>query len=552
MTYLGPIALLMAFVGASAGCVDGEPAEVTGTDAGLDTGPASGVTYHGAVRAIVERRCLSCHITGGAAPFALDSWEAVEPLAPAMASAVARGDMPPWNMAPDCRDIEHSRALNGDEKQLFALWQQGGFTEGDPSTYLPPDMPPAPALGPPTLELAIAEPYVASTFTPDDYRCFLLEHTFAEDTYLTATTVFPDAGDIVHHVLIYEVPADEVGVIAAKDSNQSGPGYTCYGGPGGSGQLLAGWVPGQVPNVYPDGAALRVTAGSSLVMQVHYNVIAYGAQDAVPADQSRVALWALPSGQRPNRRVTITPFAQVSLDIPAGDPSVVAVATQDVPIPLTYLGVIPHMHTLGTSLSVTLERRNGERECLADVPDWDFNWQQYYAYAPEDRVQGSIGDTLTLRCEFDNSAANQPVVNGQQQTPRDVSWGEGTLDEMCLNYLVTTIPNYQQGTGEPCDGAPQCLLDCPASDVQCALGCLYFANACFECGLDAVFVSCGPRLCPLQYLGLNSCLQACDDELLVCALNDCAEPLDAAYGCLQPQLMAGACNADTSSCGFQL
>jgi hypothetical protein len=45
-----------------------------------------------------------------------------------------------------------------------------------------------------------------------------------------------------------------------------------------------------------------------------------------------------------------------------------------------------------------------------------------------------------MTCVYDNSAAHQPVVNGVQQAPRDVAWGEGTLDEMCLTYAVVLVP----------------------------------------------------------------------------------------------------------------
>jgi hypothetical protein len=44
-------------------------------------------------------------------------------------------------------------------------------------------------------------------------------------------------------------------------------------------------------------------------------------------------------------------------------------------------------------------------------------------------------DTLTVRCEYDNSPANQSLLNGQRIQPRDVTWGEGSLAEMCLNYV---------------------------------------------------------------------------------------------------------------------
>jgi hypothetical protein len=90
------------------------------------------------------------------------------------------------------------------------------------------------------------------------------------------------------------------------------------------------------------------------------------------------------------------------------------------------------MHTLGTRLSATLAGTGGE-QCMIDVPDWNFEWQLDYAYvepATYDRA-----DELTVRCEYDNSPENQPLLDGQPITPRDVTWGEGSLDEMCLNYV---------------------------------------------------------------------------------------------------------------------
>jgi hypothetical protein len=36
---------------------------------------------------------------------------------------------------------------------------------------------------------------------------------------------------------------------------------------------------------------------------------------------------------------------------------------------------------------------------------------------------------------YDNSAAHQPIVDGVQQQPRTVTFGEGSLDEMCLHYV---------------------------------------------------------------------------------------------------------------------
>lgn len=64
----------------------------------------------------------------------------------------------------------------------------------------------------------------------------------------------------------------------------------------------------------------------------------------------------------------------------------------------------------------------GSTDCLVNIPSWNFHWQQFYFYSEPYMAD----DTVRLRCQFDNSQANQPVINGVQQTPRTVHWGEGT------------------------------------------------------------------------------------------------------------------------------
>ncbi len=49
------------------------------------------------------------------------------------------------------------------------------------------------------------------------------------------------------------------------------------------------------------------------------------------------------------------------------------------------------------------------------------------------------GDKVTLSCTFDNTQANQPVINGMQEIPQTLTWGEDTLNEMCLNFFYGTL-----------------------------------------------------------------------------------------------------------------
>ena len=88
-----------------------------------------------------------------------------------------------------------------------------------------------------------------------------------------------------------------------------------------------------------------------------------------------------------------------------------------------------HMHQLGTSGSLEIIRASGEEECLLGISDWDFNWQ--LAYRLKEPVLFEPGDKLRITCTWDNTESNQAT----NEPPRDLGWGDGTYDEMCLGIL---------------------------------------------------------------------------------------------------------------------
>ena len=97
------------------------------------------------------------------------------------------------------------------------------------------------------------------------------------------------------------------------------------------------------------------------------------------------------------------------------------------------------MHNIGSHATLKLIRPNGgKNECLLDIPKWDFHWQGSYYLAQSTVV--NPGDILSIECHWDNSQAHQPVQNGTQAPPKDLYWGEGTGDEMCLGGFYITRP----------------------------------------------------------------------------------------------------------------
>jgi hypothetical protein len=130
--------------------------------------------------------------------------------------------------------------------------------------------------------------------------------------------------------------------------------------------------------------------------------------------------------------------------IPAGAPDVQATGVGDVTAtgaggttPGRIWDIFPHMHQLGRSIHVELDRADGSSACLIDIDgNWDFHWQGSYRLASP--VTVNAGDQVKITCTWDNSATHQPLVNGVPQQPRDVTFGEGSTDEMCLTGITLT------------------------------------------------------------------------------------------------------------------
>lgn len=528
---------------------DGREQPDAGDDSAADAAPDSAstlVTWHNSIRGLVETHCATCHATGGVAPFAITSYSEAFAYGSVIAGSVVERRMPPWKPEPDCHPMLGDRRLEDAEVAAFEQWANAGFPEGDPSTYEAPAERPGSSLPPPTLVLQSDEAYTPDRLLPDDYRCLVLDHVFAEDTYITATDVLPDQRGVVHHVLLYKVEQGDTAEMAARDAADPGVGYTCFGGPGfGGGTTIAGWVPGGQPMVFPDGAAILMEAGSQLVMQIHYNTSAVVGE--MPADQTSAQLWTLPEGEVPRELVTIFPFAHSGIRIDAGDPNSVQSDRLTLPIGGKLIGVAPHMHTLGSSISVVTRRAGEDDMCLVNIEDWDFQWQQFYRYPDDQFIALRPGDVVEMTCTYDNSAANQPVVNGEQLEPRDVRWGEGTFDEMCLNYLIVSRPNYPDD-GTLCSGFEPCVEDCGFESGQCYLDCATLDTSldCVQCTFGEL-EPCITEYCGLEALPLLGCINGCSSNF-DCILAECMSELDTLYACIGPRMVAGDCDEGLAAC----
>jgi hypothetical protein len=520
-----------------------------------DPGPPAAVpTFNTDVRPLLDKSCGGCHVDGGIGPFVFDEYAQAKPLASLIADAVATRRMPPWMPDPSCRSYGDERRLSDAEIGVITAWAANGAPEGGATEAQA--APAIDALPPPTLSLRGEAEYTPTTARTDDYRCFPLVHTFERETYLVRSTIEPDVRSQVHHVLLFLIGPTNDAEFDRVDAADPGPGYTCFGGPGvGVPETIGAWVPGSIPISSGDQAAIRIPAGARIIMQMHYNTAS-----APPApDRSAAQLWL--TDTPPAYLVKVKPLAHLGLKVAANDPRSLQtrIFTNRDARPWHVVGIAGHMHMLGERIQVRALKAQ-ETACMLDIPRWDFSWQQSYRFLPDEPVIIEPGESVRVDCTYDNSPANQAVVNGVKRPSREVTWGEGTFDEMCLAYLLMIEPfTPLQGpnTRDLCPGFQACYDGCRAQPGSVAIGCaLQCSNAvandrsCTQCVFQSV-VSCTIDDCVGEIDGFLQCIDGCATapDSAACVSQACVGSIVALDTCTAPRVGSGVCDTLTTACG---
>jgi hypothetical protein len=175
---------------------------------------------------------------------------------------------------------------------------------------------------------------------------------------------------------------------------------------------------------------------------------------------------------------------------------------------------------------------------------------------PDAAAEIAPGESVELTCTHHKSTANQPTVNGQQVAPRDVAWGESTLDEMCLVYLGTVTPFEPEApAGAACAPFADCLAACEVpGSTACVMGCADRGTACVSCFVKSA-KDCSPS-CLVPVVSNRPCLVNCGISATSlggaygsCLEGTCPDTLSAFDSCMDPAVAAGTCDAQLDACG---
>ncbi len=247
------------------------------------------------------------------------------------------------------------------------------------------------------------------------YQNFWVDPNFTEDKWIEQAEVLPGNPAVVHHIIVYVHPD--------RDRKQE--------------VFLTAYVPGLRVRPISPGFAKRIPKGSQLRFQVHYTPNGYATEDLskvgfLYADPSTVKNEVVTT-EAINTRFTIAPFK---------DDQVVTARTRKSSRDLEMLTMSPHMHLRGKSFRFELEKPDGSREILLDVPQYDFNWQTSYELAKPLKLPA--GSHLYCTATFDNSEDN---LNNPDPS-KTVRWGDQSWDEMMIGYFDIVVPRQDTPAGK--------------------------------------------------------------------------------------------------------
>jgi hypothetical protein len=427
-------------------------------------------TFSKDVAPIFYKACARCHRPGEIAPMSLMSYKESRPWARSIKEKVVTREMPPWHADPNHGQFSNDMRLSQKEIDTIAAWVDGGAKEGNPK-----DLPPAPRysddweLGKPDMVFSMPEPYTVEASGPDDYIYFRIPTNFKEDRWVQAVEFKAGNRKVVHHAVIF-VESPDLMDAARNMARRRGQGDSAnvpsvFEGSGGTifekvgttrrikadaqilddgcsapergtpasntgSEILAVYAPGRNADVWPEGTAKRIPAGSNIIFQMHYSKTTGKAE----TDLTRAGLYF---AKAPVEKMISTRDVQNLLfKIPAGAENHEVKACFTFPRDTQLVNYMPHMHVRGKDMKYEIQYPDGRRETLINVPRYDFNWQTLYKLKTPLAVPK--GSRLIVTAHFDNSARNRY----NPDPTKDVRFGEPTNYEMVVGFIdyIRDIP----------------------------------------------------------------------------------------------------------------
>ncbi|MSR12904.1 MAG: hypothetical protein EXR84_14170 [Gammaproteobacteria bacterium] len=370
--------------------------------------------YSTDIAPILEEKCVSCHIEGGIAPFAMNSHMMVQGWSPMMKEVMMTKRMPPAQVDPSINHFINARYMEPEELQTLVHWIDAGAPRGTA------DVDPLTLIEPPQSMWQLGEPdYIVEVpgFTVPatgvlDYENVTLNLPFTEDKWIKSVQHIPGDRRVLHHLLSYIVPADYAEAIVEGENDS----YR---------EFLEGYAPGKDEAVtYPENSGMFVPNGSAVQMSLHYTT--FGKETV---DNTLLGLYFADEAPRFQYSTYSLSHGGANIVIPPGATDHKMSASYVFEDEVLLHGLRPHMHYRGKNMRFTVIYPDGTKDDVINVPDYNFAWQPTYRLS--EPMLLPAGSRVMIEGAFDNSQYNL----GNPDPAAVVRGGAQSWDEMFIGYL---------------------------------------------------------------------------------------------------------------------
>ena len=385
------------------------------------TAPADAPTWNGGVAKIIQKACQDCHRPGEAAPFSLLAHDDARDWADMIREVIDNRRMPPWHAVAPSGHFSNERTLSDKERQTLLAWLDAGCPKGEGEEPKRRSFIEGWRIGTPDMVVRMGRPVeVPAQFLLGlagmPYQYVISDAAIDKDLWVSEIEVRPQNRAQIHHIIVYIIP-----------EGKNFPGVLRSSPDGLGGGMLAAYVPGDLPVVYPEGLAKKIPKGAKLVFEMHYT------PNGVPVtDRSSVGLKFAKGPVR--HEVRTRAIVNRRFTIPPGDGNHEVKASKAFEKEAVILTLSPHMHLRGKDFAMDLAEPGKPAIPLLRVPRYDFNWQESYALAKPLRVPA--GTRIDCVAHFDNSPANP----ANPDPSKEVRWGDMTWNEMMIGFLDYYAP----------------------------------------------------------------------------------------------------------------
>jgi len=380
------------------------------------------VTFTKDVAPILQRACQDCHRPDSIAPMSLLTYEEARPWARAMKENVMKREMPPFYIDKNVgiSEFKNDASLSDAEIATIAKWVDSGAPRGNPA-----DMPPPRKFESndrfhftPDLVVTLPKDEILPARSPDTWKDIVVDPHLTTDRWIQAVETKPTKGFRVVHHTVTSLIADDTNLVPSDGGVQ--------------GTFLNEYAVGKNGDIFPEGAARLIKAGT----KINFNLHLHADGEDTPLNVA-LAIKFYPVGYKP-KFVELTEnvgYVQ-DIDLPPNTDNIRTDRYYTLATPTRILSFQPHMHVRGKGLCLEAIYPRGsfsvdKVETLSCVNKYRFGWHIVYMYKDDVQPLLPAGTVLHVISWHDNTAANKANPDPDNW----VGFGQRSTDDMGFAWV---------------------------------------------------------------------------------------------------------------------